>query len=103
MAITPLNIFYPFAGFKEVKDILYFSILNDNENICALPKEYHDKILQLGTITDRNKLKDKPKEWTSYRNPSMMLNRLRGIIATRFLSCASMDETLAMKVTTQIC
>ena len=92
------NIFYPFAGFKEVKDILYFSILNDNENICALPKEYHDKILQLGTITDRNKLKDKPKEWTSYRNPSMMLNRLRGVIATRFLSCASMNETLAIPI-----
>lgn len=92
------NVFFPFAGFKQVKDILYFSILNDNENICALPKKYHDKIVELGTITDLKSIKGKPREWTSYRNPSMMLNRLRGIIATRFLSCASMNETLAIPI-----
>mgnify|MGYP003671172247 CR=1 FL=1 len=92
------NVYFPFSGFRQIKDILYFSILNDNENICALPKKYHDKIVQLGTLTDLKSIKGKPKEWTSYRNPSMMLNRLRGIIATRFLSCASMNETLAIPI-----
>ena len=87
------NIFYPFTGIKGITDILYYGILEDNKNICALPKKYYNDLLKLTNLVDRKKLKGKPKEWKSYRNPSMMLNRLRGIIATKFVSCASMMDS----------